>query len=274
MRKIKKVLALGLAAALTVATFTGCGDKKESKEDDVIKIGLTGTIYEEIWNPIKDKLADEGIKIELVQFSDFSLPNNALAAGDIDLNAFQHHAYFNNDTSTNGYDLTPIGDTFVIAMNLYSDKVDSVDEIKDGDKVAIPNDASNGGRALKLLESAGLLEIKEDAGKNPEVADIEKYNVEIELVEMEAANICTALPDVTAAVINGNYALDFGIDPQEDAIYKETEYDDDSYFCLIAARTDEKDKEEYKKIVEAFQSEDTEKIFEDVFKGFFVPVWK
>ena len=273
MRKIKKVLALGLAAALTVATFTGCGDKKESKEDDVIKIGLTGTIYEEIWNPIKDKLADEGIKIELVQFSDFSLPNNALAAGDIDLNAFQHHAYFNNDTSTNGYDLTPIGDTFVIAMNLYSDKVDSVDEIKDGDKVAIPNDASNGGRALKLLESAGLLEIKEDAGKNPEVADIEKYNVEIELVEMEAANICTALPDVTAAVINGNYALDFGIDPQEDAIYKETEYDD-SYFCLIAARTDEKDKEEYKKIVEAFQSEDTEKIFEDVFKGFFVPVWK
>ena len=273
MRKLRKLLSATLIITLALGALTACG-KKEKKDEEVIKIGLTGTIYEDIWNPIKENLAKEGIKIELVQFSDFSLPNEALNSGDIDLNAFQHHAYFNNDVSSNGYDITPIGDTFVIAMNLYSNKIKSVDELKDGDKVAIPNDASNGGRALKLLESAGVIDIKEDAGKNPEVSDIEKYNVEIELVEVEAANICTLLPDVTAAVINGNYALDYGIDPTKEAIFTETEYDDDSYFCLIAARSDEADNETYKKIVEAFQSEQTKEIFKDEFKGFFVPVWE
>ena len=99
----------------------------------MVKLGLTGVIYEDIWNPIKEELAKEGIDLEYVQFSDYSLPNEALNAGEIDINAFQHHAYFNNDVEKNGYDITPIADTFIIAMNLYSDKVKSVDEIKDGD---------------------------------------------------------------------------------------------------------------------------------------------
>lgn len=269
----KRFLAGILVFVLILGVFTGCG-KKDKKDDKVIKIGLTGTIYEDIWNPIVDELKEEGINIELVQFSDFSLPNEALNSGDIDLNAFQHHAYFNSDVESNGYKITPIGDTFVIAMNIYSDKIKDVNDLKAGDKVAIPNDASNGGRALKVLESAGIITLKEDAGSNPEIADIDTYNVKIEIVEVGAADICTLLPDVTAAVINGNYALDYGIDPSEDAIFEESEYDDDSYFCLIAARTDEADNEVYKKIVEAFQSEGTKKIFKDEFKGFFVPVWE
>ena len=109
-------------------------------------------------------LAKEGIDLEYVQFSDYSLPNEALNAGEIDINAFQHHAYFNNDVEKNGYDITPIADTFIIAMNLYSDKVKSVDEIKDGDVIAIPDDASNGGRALKVLASARLITLKAEAG--------------------------------------------------------------------------------------------------------------
>jgi D-methionine transport system substrate-binding protein len=244
------------------------------KFDNVtVRIGLTGTIYEDIWNPIAEKLKDEGINIELVQFSSFAIPNEALNAGDIEMNAFQHHAYFNSDTSKNGYDLTPIGDTFIIAMNLYSNKIKDVSELKDGDKIAIPDDASNGGRALKLLESAGIINIKADAGSNPEVSDIESYNTQVEIVEVEAANVCSILPDVTAAVINGNYALDYGIDP-ETAIFHETEYADDSYFCLIAVRTADKDNPVYQRIVEEFQSEDTKKIFQDTFKGFFVPAWE
>lgn len=210
----------------------------------------------------------------MVQFSDFSLPNQALAAGDIDLNAFQHHAYFNSDVESNGYDIVPIGDTFVIAMNIYSNKITDVSELQDGDKVAVPNDASNEGRALKVLESAGIINIKESAGNNPEITDIESYNVQIELVEANAADLCALLPDVEAAVINGNYALDYGIDPNEEAIFAEKDYADDSYFCLIAARSDEADSEVYKKIVEAFQSENTKKIFKDEFKGFFVPAWE
>lgn len=298
--KKKGIIAFALTAALAVGALAGCGSStaKEttgstvasetaaasettagseteaaSGEGRVVKLGLTGVIYEDIWNPIKEELAKEGIDLEYVQFSDFSLPNEALNAGEIDMNAFQHHAYFNNDVEKNGYQITPIADTFIIAMNLYSDKVKSVDEIKDGDVVAIPDDASNGGRALKVLASAGLITLKADAGSNPTVADIDTYNVKIEIKEMGAADIPSVLPDVTAAVVNGNYALDYGIDPST-AIYEETEYDDDSYFCLIAVRSDEADDAVYKRIVELFQSETTKQIFQDEFNGYFVPAWE
>lgn len=302
--KKKGIIALALTAALALGALTGCGSStaKEttgstdaaettaasetagsetagseteaaSGETRVVKLGLTGVIYEDIWNPIKEELAKEGIDLEYVQFSDYSLPNEALNAGEIDINAFQHHAYFNNDVEKNGYDITPIADTFIIAMNLYSDSVKSVDEIKDGDVIAIPDDASNGGRALKVLANAGLITLKAEAGSNPTVADIDTYNVKIEIKEMGAADIPSVLPDVTAAVINGNYALDYGIDPTT-AIYEESEYDDDSYFCLIAVRSSEADDAVYKRIVELFQSETTKQIFQDEFNGYFVPAWE
>lgn len=263
------------AAGETTAVSAESGETTGVNQEEVtVKVGLTGSIYEEIWNPIAEELKDEGINIELVQFSDFSLPNAALDSGEIDMNAFQHHAYFNNEVETKGYDISAIGDTFVIAMNLYSDKITDVSELKDGDTIAIPGDASNGGRALKLLESAGIIKLKDDVGANPEVSDIETYNVQVKFVEADASNIYSMLPDVTAAVINGNYALDCGIDPQEDGIFFEKEYDDDSYFCLIAVRSEDKDNPVYKRIVEAFQSEATKQIFQDVFKGFFVPAWE
>ena len=230
-------------------------------------------IYEDIWNPIKETLADEGIDLEYVQFSDFSLPNAALDAGEIDINAFQHHAYFNNDTEKNGYDLTAIGDTFIIAMNIYSDQIQSIDELKDGDTIAIPDDASNGGRALKVLESAGIIDIDPNAGANPTISDITKYEKQVDITELGASTIPSVIPDFTAAVVNGNYALDYGIDPST-AIYKETEYDDDSYFCLIAVKSENADDPVYQEIVKLFQSEETKKIFEDKFGGYFVPAWE
>lgn len=297
----KKLLATVLTAALAFGAITGCGSQKTEEtaatdsnaatttsettastreaeaakdgETRVVKLGLTGVIYEDIWNPIKEELAKEGIDLEYVQFSDYSLPNEALNAGEIDINAFQHHAYFNNDVEKNGYDITSIADTFIIAMNLYSDKVKSVDEIKDGDVIAIPDDASNGGRALKVLASAGLITLKAEAGANPTVADIDTYNVKIEIKEMGAADIPSVLPDVTAAVVNGNYALDYGIDPST-AIFEEKDYDDDSYFCLMAVRSSDADDAVYKRIVELFQSETTKQIFQDEFNGYFVPAWE
>lgn len=292
--KKKGIIALAVTAVLALGALTGCGNTtaKEttgstdaaaettkasetavSGETQVVKLGLTGVIYEDIWNPIKEELAKEGIDLEYVQFSDYSLPNEALNAGEIDINAFQHHAYFNNDVEKNGYDITPIADTFIIAMNLYSDKVKSVDEIKDGDVIAIPDDASNGGRALKVLASAGLITLKAEAGANPTVADIDTYNVKIEIKEMGAADIPSVLPDVTAAVVNGNYALDYGIDPST-AIFEEKDYDDDSYFCLMAVRSSDADDAVYKRIVELFQSETTKQIFQDEFNGYFVPAWE
>ena len=297
----KKLLATVLTAALAFGAITGCGSQKTEEtaatdssaatttsettastqeaeaakdgETRVVKLGLTGVIYEDIWNPIKEKLAGEGIDLQYVQFSDFSLPNAALDAGEIDINAFQHHAYFNNDTEKNGYDLTAIGDTFIIAMNIYSDQIQSIDELKDGDTVAIPDDASNGGRALKVLESAGIIEIDPDAGANPTVLDITNYKVQVDITELGASTIPSVIPDFTIAVVNGNYALDYGIDPST-AIFKESEYDDDSYFCLIAVKSGNADDPVYQEIVKLFQSEETKQIFEDKFGGYFVPAWE
>ena len=297
----KKLLATVLTAALALGAITGCGSQKTEEtaatdssaatttsettasareaeaakdgETRVVKLGLTGVIYEDIWNPIKEKLAGEGIDLQYVQFSDFSLPNAALDAGEIDINAFQHHAYFNNDTEKNGYDLTAIGDTFIIAMNIYSDQIQPIDELKDGDTVAIPDDASNGGRALKVLESAGIIEIDPDAGANPTVSDITNYKVQVDITELGASTIPSVIPDFTIAVVNGNYALDYGIDPST-AIFKESEYDDDSYFCLIAVKSGNADDPVYQEIVKLFQSEETKQIFEDKFGGYFVPAWE
>lgn len=297
----KKLLVTVLTAALALGVITGCGSQKTEEtaatdsnaatstsettastqeaeaakdgETRVVKLGLTGVIYEDIWNPIKEKLAGEGIDLQYVQFSDFSLPNAALDAGEIDINAFQHHAYFNNDTEKNGYDLTVIGDTFIIAMNIYSDQIQSIDELKDGDTVAIPDDASNGGRALKVLESAGIIEIDPDAGANPTVSDITNYKVQVDITELGASTIPSVIPDFTIAVVNGNYALDYGIDPST-AIFKESEYDDDSYFCLIAVKSGNADDPVYQEIVKLFQSEETKQIFEDKFGGYFVPAWE
>ena len=133
-------------------------DVSYSPENPVtVKIGLTGNVYEDIWNPIKEKLAPEGINLEYEQFTSFNIPNNALNSGEIDMNAFQHHAYFNNEVATNGYDITAIGDTYIVAMNIYTSKGITIDDALASTetlKVAVPNDVTNEGRALKLLESA------------------------------------------------------------------------------------------------------------------------
>ena len=240
-----------------------------------VKIGLTGNVYEDIWNPIKDKLAPEGINLEYEQFTSFNIPNNALNSGEIDMNAFQHHAYFNNDVSSNGYDLTAIGDTYIVAMNIYTAKGLTIEDAlasTDTLKIAVPNDVTNEGRALKLLESAGFFTINADAGASPEITDITDYAVPVEFVEVDANLVYSVIQDVDLAVINGNYALDSGL-TADDAIYKESEYADNSYYCLIAVRTEDAENPVYKRIVEAYQTQDTIDIYNNEFKGFFVPAW-
>ena len=169
--------------------------------EQVVKIGLTGAIYEDIWAPVAEVLAKEGVKLEYVQFSNFSLPNQALANGEVDLNAFQHHAFLRNEIKNNGYEITSIGDTFIIAMNLYSQKIKSVEELKDGDKVAVPNDVTNEGRALKLLEAAGVLKLKEGVGASPELSDIVSTRVKLEFVEIDA-NLIPILQETLAEYRN------------------------------------------------------------------------
>ena len=139
-------------------------------------------------------------------------------------------------------------------MNVYSDKINDLSELKDGDKIAIPNDATNEGRALKLLESAGILELDPAAGASPTIADITGYQVQVEFVGVDANLVYSTLPDVTLAVINGNYALDSGLTADEALNEKKRDYTDNSYFGLIAARTEDAEKPVYLRIVEAYQT--------------------
>lgn len=245
-----------------------------SAEPTVIKLGVVGENNEQ-WEPVIEALAKENITLELVKFADYSLPNQALADGEIDLNAFQHYAYLNNEIQDKGLDLTVIGETIIAPLGLYSDKIKDVSELKDGDKIAIPSDATNGGRSLKVLEAAGVIKVDPDAGYTPTVSDITENPLNIEFIEVEAANTPSLLPDVAAAIINGGHAVDNGLYPQEDAIYLETvqEGSDNPYINIIVARTADKDNALYQKVVEAYRTPEVAEVIKEAYKGAYIPTW-
>lgn len=275
MKRIKKITVILLALSFLLTAFVGCANQKDkaSSKNEVVKLGVTGAVYEELWAPAIEKLAKEGITLELVQFSDFALPNNALDSGDIQMNAFQHHAYFENDKKTNNYDISILTDTFTIAMNLFSSKYSKPEEIPSGAKVAVPNDATNYGRALILLRDAGLLTLKADAGATPSTKDIETSKVE--LVEVNASMTYQYVSDseIAAAVVNGNYAASYNVNPSSAIYYENLDGKGSSFVCVIAVRSKDINNETYKKVADAFCSDDTEKLFEKSYKGFFVPAW-
>lgn len=245
-----------------------------SAEPIIVTVGVVGDNKDE-WDKVNENLASENITVELVEFSDYNTPNRALNDGEINLNAFQHYAFFNNEIAEFGYDLVSIGDTILAQLNLYSDKISSPDELKDGDSIAIPNDITNGGRALKNLETIGLIELDPAAGYTPSVNDITKNDLHLKFVELDAATIVPALPDVTAAIINGNYIVDNGMSTS-DAIWQESLENlapDNPYINLVAARTEDKDNEIYAKVVEAYHQENVAKVILEKYNSAYIPVF-
>ena len=276
--KRRRIFALALAIALLALALTGCGSKDNGSAADgdtvTVKLGVVGAIYDDIWKPAQEALKAEGINLEIVQFSDYVTPNNALANGEIDLNAFQHRIYLQGGIANYGYEIQNIGNTFIAPMSLFSSKISSVSELKDGDIIAIPDDLTNGGRALKVLESAGIITLNSAAGFNPTLDDIQTYNIGVTIKELKANVIVSALPDVTAAIVNNNYALDFGLSAS-DAIFADDRLDIEDYWNLIAARTadlSDPDKVEiFRKGVEAYQSDATLEVFNTECRGFYTP---
>ena len=276
--KRRRIFALALAIALLALALTGCGSKDNGSAADgdtvTVKLGVVGAIYDDIWKPAQEALKAEGINLEIVQFSDYVTPNNALANGEIDLNAFQHRIYLQGEIANYGYEIQNIGNTFLAPMSLFSSKISSVSDLKDGDIIAIPDDLTNGGRALKVLESAGIITLNPAAGFNPTLDDIQTYNIGVTIKELKANVIVSALPDVTAAIVNNNYALDFGLSAS-DAIFADDRLDIEDYWNLIAARTadlSDPDKVEiFRKVVEAYQSDATLEVFNTECRGFYTP---
>jgi D-methionine transport system substrate-binding protein len=270
---MKKILIPALVLAVSTVLFAG-GNKDTGARETVVKIGVVGE-YNDQWNPVIEALAKEGVRIELVRFSEYVQPNRALEDGEIDLNSFQHYAYLNNEINTKGYKLSPIGDTLLAPLGLYSRKIQSVAEIKNGDKIAIPNDAVNGGRALRVLEKAGLLTIPVAAGPTPTLSDISANPRNIQFVEVEAAQTPRLLDDVTASVINGGHAVDAGLNPTRDslALEQQSEGSQNPYINIIAARTADKDNPLYKRIVEAFHTDAVRQVILTTYKGAFIPAF-
>ena len=270
----KKIVSVGLIGLVALsAVFALPKRKKSTAKVTEVKLGVVGSIYEDLWAPAQKALKAQGINLKIVQFSDYVTPNNALSNGEIDLNAFQHRIFLENDVESHNYDVKLIGNTFIIPLNLYSTKVKTVSELKNGSVVAIPNDVTNGGRAYKVLAAAGLITLKASAGFNPTYDDIETNPSGIIIKELAANTIPSAFADVDAAIVNGNYALDFGI-KTESAIFKDTSVDEKAYWNLIAARgkdlQDSAKVEIFRKVVEAFQSPETEKVFNETFGGYFI----
>ena len=278
MKKVLNILTIALIIILAIISCQEGSDSssRASYSNKVIKVGFAGDSDYQIWNPIVSNLAKEGITVELVTFADYTIPNQALNDGEIDLNAFQHYAYFNDEVSNKGYKLTAIANTYISAMNIYSKNISNVSELKKGDKVAIPNDPSNEGRALKVLEAAGLIKVKPEVGDLPSISDIIENPLRLNILAVEIGSVPSYLPEVACAVINAHVAIDFGLNPGSDYIFQDNPsiYSGNAFVNLIAARTEDKDKEIYKKIIKAYQSEAVEEIYANNFKGSYLPTWK
>ena len=270
-----KILIILTIVLLGVFAIISC-EKSSNKENNIVRVGFYTDSEYQIWNPVVSNLAKEGITVELVSFANTRMPNQALNNGDIDLNAFQHHAYLNDEVSNLGYDIVAIADTYISAMNIYSKNISNVSELKRGDKVAIPNDPSNEGRALKVLEAAGLIKVKPEVGDLPSISDIIENPLGLNILAVEIGSVPSYLPEVACAVINAHVAIDFGLNPGSDYIFQDNPsiYSGNAFVNLIAARTEDKDKEIYKKIIKAYQSEAVEEIYANNFKGSYLPTWK
>ena len=280
--KFKKTIIASVAALALTGFITGCSDEKKAaapapKDSRAVtlKVGVSPVPHAEILGAVKDKLAKEGINVEIIEFTDYVQPNLALNDKNLDANYFQHKPYLDEFVRSRNLKLVSAGAIHLEPMSVFSKKIKDLKDLPDGARVAIPNDPTNGGRALKVLEAAGLIELDPNAAFTPTVDDITSYKVNITIEELKANTIPSVLPDVAAAVVNGNYALDFGLKTDE-AIYKDSVLDVEEYWNLIAARTaDVEDPDTaaiYEKVVEAFQSSATEDVFNNTFGGYFIAV--
>ena len=278
MRITKKSVAFLLCLIFILSLAAGCGGKTEPAKpaaapaaDKPLKVGVTPGPHAQIMEVVKKVAEKDGLKIQIVEFSDYIQPNVALNQGDIDINSFQHLPYLENMVKDRKYDLVMLAKTFTFPMGIYSKKIKSIKDLKDGATVAIPNDPTNGGRALILFEKAGLIKLKPGLGHKASVVDIVENPRKFKIRELEAAQIPRTLEDMEIAAINTNYAMSAGLVPAKDALILEDS--SSPYANILAVRSKDKDNPLYKKFLKAYQSEEVKKFVTEQFKGSVVVAW-
>ena len=265
--KLKKLLSLTLAGVISASLLVGCSN--QSGEDKTIKVGASTTPHAEILEVAKPLLEKQGYSLEVVEFDDYVLPNTSLAEGDLDANYFQHIPYLEQMNSEKYLKLTYTAKVHIEPMGIYSEKHDSLDDLAEGAKIAVPNDATNEARALQLLAKNGIIEV---ADKELITAkDITKNPKNVEIVEVDAASVPSSLADVDFAVINTNYALNVNLNPTKDALAIESS--DSPYVNILACREDNKDSEKVKALTEALNSKEVKSFIEEKYDGSIVPTF-
>ncbi|ANY74457.1 methionine ABC transporter substrate-binding protein [Paenibacillus ihbetae] len=279
-----KKWVLAFISLTLVAVLAACGSKPADnasepadtngaggQEKVTIKVGASPAPHAKILEHIKPALEKEGVNLEIVEFTDYVLPNTKVDSKEIDANFFQHKPYLDNEIKERGLKLESVIAVHVEPLGAYSRTIKSVDELKDGAVVAIPNDPSNAGRALTLLSKNGVIKLADETKLEATAKDISENPKNLEFKEVEAAMLPRMLDELDLAVINTNYALEAGLDPTKDALFIEDK--DNPYANLLVARPDNKDSEAIQKLAKALTSEDVKTFIEQEYKGAVIPAF-
>ncbi len=282
----KKLAAVLLAGVLAAATLAGCGGSSSgnsadstaagSDSDTVIKVAATAVPHAEILEQAKSILAEQGYDLQVTEFEDYVQPNEVVESGDFDANYFQHVLYLNSFNEEKGTHLVDAGDIHYEPLGIYPGTKKTLDELEDGDTIAIPNDTTNEARALLLLQEQGLITLKEGVGLEATKTDIVENPRNIQIEELEAAQVSRVIGEVAYAVLNGNYAMEAGFSASNDALALEDQNSDviSNYVNVIAVKDGNQDSEKIKALVEVLKSEEIQQFINDEYKGSVLPYTK
>ncbi|MCR5633078.1 MAG: MetQ/NlpA family ABC transporter substrate-binding protein [Eubacterium sp.] len=295
----KKFIGLVLTLSLAAALLAGCGSSESSSndsekaaagqteastavaeatatdnssDDKVIKIGATVTPHSEILEQIKDNLAEDGWELEIIEYNDYVLPNTALEEGELDANFFQHKPYLDDFNKENGTHIVGVAAIHFEPMGIYAGKTSDLNNIPDGAKVAVPNDSTNEARALLLLEAQGLIKLKDGVGIDATVLDIEENSHNIEIQELEAAQIAKSIQDVDLAVLNGNYALEAGLN-EAIAVEASDSLAADTYANYVCVKEGQEDSAKTQALKNAILTDEVKDYINNTYSGAVVPVF-
>ena len=255
-----------LLAAIAAATLLIGPGRAET-----IRVGVTAGPHAEVLDVVKKVAAGHGLDIKVVEFTDYVIPNQALALKDIEANSFQHEPYLKNQISKTGWKIVKVANTIASPQGVYSLKYKKLTDLPEGARVAIANDPSNGGRALLLLQKAGIIKLKDPSSVASTIADITDNPRKLRFVELDAAQLPRSLQDVDLVSINNNYAVQAGLNPAADAIAREAA--DGPWVNIIAVREEDKDKPWVKQLVDAYHSDEVKAFLDKRFKGTYIATW-
>ncbi len=267
-----KLVSLVVILVVVLGLISGCGSKQGgTTENKIIKVGVTAGPHAEIMEEVKKVAQKDGLEIQIVEFNDYIQPNMALNQGEIFANSYQHQPFLDQQLKDRGYSIISVGQTVIFPMGIYSKKIKTLNDVKPGAIIAIPNDPTNGGRALLLLQTNGIIKLKPEAGLKATVADIVENPKQLKIREIEAAQISRSLDDVDFAAVNTNYAMVAGLVPTKDAIALEDS--SSPYANVIVARTQDKDQEAVKKLIKAYRSDEVKQFIMAHFAGSVAATW-